>query len=435
MVLNVKLLPVNEVLKFREEVDIQLDVPINLFLDKSFREHIERSREIQAAPPVEMAEPARAAESVAEPPPAAASQTPPPPPEGASIMLSLDEIAEEGIAAPEPVIEAAPPLSPAEHVEEPVAEIIVEHVAESAAASDAPLAVEAAPQQAPEISFLSPAPQFEPTAEALAPIIEAEAAQDLPYLFSGSGSTETSLRLTRGIATGGASHAPAAGASGEPASGDVEMLKNYLTMREQDIAVLKVTLNYTREEIQKSEDAIRAHMQENDELRHRVDALQSKVDAFERERAVAGQSMESEIDRARGELRAKSDRIRVLEEKLKDSHDQYEKLKERVRIDIRKIRVRERELESKLEILKRDSETLIVSRESKILELKRRIDVLEFNCETLLERAEAEKRNTLQALEREERARQALQGAMSILEGGAEEPGEGKEPGSEIKVA
>ncbi len=352
MVLNIKLLPVTEVLKVHMEKPVHLDQPINLSLP-----------EVPPAPPIEAA-----AESVSTLP------------DGIEIEASSESF--ELAHTPEP------PAAPAE----PIAEVPVT-------------------------------------------VGEAKAVQELPYLFSGIGSTETSLRLTRGIAMGGASHAPAASGSGEPALGDVETLKNYLTMREQDIAVLKVTLNYTREEIQKSEDAIRVHMQENDDLRHHVDELQAKVGAFERERAVDAESMESAADHARGELRAKSDRIRILEEKLKDSRNQYEKLKERVRIDIRKIRVRERELESKLEILKRDSETLIVSRESKILELKRRIDVLEFNCETLQERAEAEKRNTLQALEREERARQALQGAMSILEGGAEEPDEVKEPGSEIKVA
>lgn len=407
MALNIKLLPVNDVLKLREEGDIHLDQPINLSLD---------APEVPPAPPVEAVAPAPVVEAAAEsvsapsggieietPPesfelahtdePPAASAAVPPPPEGASIVLSLDEAAEEPVRAPEPVSEAAPPE------------------------------VEPAAQQVQEISFAAPAGKD-------------EAAQELPYLFSGSGSTQTSLRLSREIAEAGANQAPPVGGSGEMAPGDVETLKNYLAMREQDIAVLKVTLNYTRGEIQKSEDAIRALTQESDDLRHRLDALQSRADALERERAVAGQSMESEIGHTRDELRAKSDRVRVLEEKLKDSSDQYEKLKERVRIDIRKIRVRERELESKLEILKRDSETLIVSRESKILELKRRIDVLEFNCETLLERAEAEKRNTVQALEREARARQALQGAMSILEGGGtEEAGEGKKPGSEIKVA
>ena len=127
--------------------------------------------------------------------------------------------------------------------------------------------------------------------------------------------------------------------------------------------------------------------------------------------------MQGEVERSRFEVKAKIDQIKFLDEKLKESADQYEKLKERVRIDIRKIRVREKELENKLEILKRDSETLISSREHKILELKRRIDLLEFNYDMLQDKLETEKGNITNHKSREEQVLKVLRLAMGIVEG------------------
>ena len=71
----------------------------------------------------------------------------------------------------------------------------------------------------------------------------------------------------------------------------------------------------------------------------------------------------------------------VLEIKNKNLLDDFEKLNREKRIDINNVRSRERELEEKLELLKNDAEVQIRNRDHKILELKRRIDTLEFDIE------------------------------------------------------
>jgi hypothetical protein len=77
--------------------------------------------------------------------------------------------------------------------------------------------------------------------------------------------------------------------------------------------------------------------------------------------------------------------------------DEVEKVKERVRLDLRRIRVREKELENQLEILKKDSTALLVARDEKIVELKRKIDLLEFNME-LVQEQYGKERNLTDAL-------------------------------------
>jgi chromosome segregation ATPase len=91
-------------------------------------------------------------------------------------------------------------------------------------------------------------------------------------------------------------------------------------------------------------------------------------------------------------------------------------LKERVRSDIRKIRVREKELENRLEIVRKDSEALIGSRENKIIELKRKLDLLEFNMDLLQDQYAREKESTFKLRERLAKAAQVVRMAGGMLD-------------------
>jgi predicted nucleic acid-binding Zn-ribbon protein len=284
-------------------------------------------------------------------------------------------------------------------------------------------AIPAAPEiQAPPAPVLNIAP--EPPAAAPAAVSEEEAARDLPYLFAGGAPAAPAAVVgTRNIPTPpppvSSSHVEFN--TGGPLSNDVETLKKYLTMREQDVSVLTAQLTYAKEELGKCEDTIKRVSLENEDLYHQINDLKKKVGEQEQELQHAGKSMEGEVEQLRFEVKSKIDRIKFLEDRLNDSAEQYEKLKERVRLDIRKIRVREKELESKLEILKKDSETLIAARENKILELKRKIDLLEFNYDTLLDKNELEKGNVVKANEKIERILKILRLAVGVIDADAAE--------------
>jgi chromosome segregation ATPase len=187
-------------------------------------------------------------------------------------------------------------------------------------------------------------------------------------------------------------------------------------MREQDVSVLTAQLTYAKEELGKSEDTIKRQALENEDLFHQIADLKKKNTEIDQELQHATKNREGEVEQLRFEVKSKIDRIKFLEDRLNDSAQQYEKLKERVRLDIRKIRIREKELESKLEILKKDSETLIGARENKILELKRKIDLLEFNYDTLQDKNELEKQNVQKGNEKIERVLKVLKLAVGVIE-------------------
>ena|GEM_PF-1811003 len=260
-----------------------------------------------------------------------------------------------------------------------------------------------------------------------------DVAKELPYLFSENTTTAPPSNLTRLTSMGAKRPAYdvkislpgsefSAGGVGPAASGleaapdDVETLKRYLAMREQDVSVLTVQLTYAKEELAKSQNQIQEMALQNEDLFHQLDDLKRKYTELQAEQVHKGASVRGELDAALLEIKEKSDRLKLLESKLGDSAKQYDRLKDRVRVDIRKIRAREKELESKLEILRKDSETLIASRENKILDLKRKVDLLEFNYDVLQDKNAIERGNVQKANEKIERVLKVLRLALGMIE-------------------
>ena len=127
-------------------------------------------------------------------------------------------------------------------------------------------------------------------------------------------------------------------------------------------------------------------------------------------------ALQAELEELKFQNKAKSDRARIMEMQVREASDEIERLKERVRTDIRKIRVRERELENRLEIMKKDSEALIAAREQKIIELKRKVDLLEFNMDLLQDQYTREKENTGVLRERLAKAAKMVRVAGGLLD-------------------
>ena len=73
----------------------------------------------------------------------------------------------------------------------------------------------------------------------------------------------------------------------------------------------------------------------------------------------------------------------IFEEKSKHYKAQLDEVNQKFRVNFSQVRKREQELESKLELVSMDSATQLKTRDEKIMDLKRKIDSLEFNMETL----------------------------------------------------
>ncbi len=249
------------------------------------------------------------------------------------------------------------------------------------------------------------------------PIVEdSEAERELPYLFRSAHASGPAADLAvvfaqlaepigDAVVPGGAAHSP-----------DLETFKKYLLLREQDVAILSNQLKAANEQMKRMEHLFKDEQVKNTELSHQAKEKSQKIQDFEKEKILALQELQSEIEGLHFQVKVKSDRTRVLEHQVREAAETMEHLKERVRIDIRKIRVREKELENRLEIMKKDSEALISARESKIIELKRKLDLLEFNVDLLQDQYSREKENVTHLRDRLARAAQIIRVAGGLLD-------------------
>jgi hypothetical protein len=171
-----------------------------------------------------------------------------------------------------------------------------------------------------------------------------------------------------------------------------------------------------QDRIDSLEQSIEVEKAQNAELISQARSQKQKIADLERARGVGNQQLLTEIEDVRFQLKMKTDQGKILEAREQEGQEEIERLKERVRSDIRKIRVHERELENRLEVLKRDSEALIGARETKIIELKRKLDLLEFNMDLLQNQFSREKDTTARLRDRLAKAAQIVRVAGGLLD-------------------
>jgi hypothetical protein len=126
-------------------------------------------------------------------------------------------------------------------------------------------------------------------------------------------------------------------------------------------------------ELEKEVELLRG---ENEELasageiiRSRTDDLTVRISEIEKEKTEMQESAHSEILILKGNLQYKENEVAKARIKV-------EELEARLKSDFKKIRVRERELENRLELLRAEKSALVRSKDEYILEQKRKIDQL-----------------------------------------------------------
>ena len=172
---------------------------------------------------------------------------------------------------------------------------------------------------------------------------------------------------------------------------DSETLRSYLALREQDVAVLTGQVRSSQQHMHQLETLLKMEKARNTELTHLASKQEQQIKNYDREKQVEFEVIGRQVEDLEIQLKDRKEKTRAIEMKLRLTVEEINKIKERVRVDIRRIRVRERELEGQLEVLKKDSAALLQARDDKILELKRKVDLLEFNMELVQEQFNKEK--------------------------------------------
>ncbi len=157
---------------------------------------------------------------------------------------------------------------------------------------------------------------------------------------------------------------------------------------------------------------------EEEKLLHNRQTLSMRAELDEKkiELSIVRKKLNEDISDLKDRLRLEEERRLILEEKNRILREEVDKASQKNRIDVRKVQMHERELEQRLELLKADAETQIRNRDLKILELKRKIDGMEFDMESIQTQEKRTVESRFELEDKLEKAIKTLRGAISVLE-------------------
>lgn len=176
------------------------------------------------------------------------------------------------------------------------------------------------------------------------------------------------------------------------------------------------TLKIAQNRIKELEGEIDRLRQENDDLTSagdivtkKLEEVQIRAQRLEKEKSDLAEQSKSEILILKGNLQFKQSELSKTKAKLED-------LESRIKTDFRKIRVRERELENRLELVRGEKQALTRAKDEKILDLQRKLD--QYKSELDLYRVKVQDLNKLMETQHDQMQKtiRALRVALVNLE-------------------
>lgn len=159
-----------------------------------------------------------------------------------------------------------------------------------------------------------------------------------------------------------------------------ESVENY--RNDDDYVRAQATIRQIREELDEQLIELKQLRRENKELEQENLSLRAQTDELKIEQSILRKRHLSDSENLKYQLQLSEEKRLTAEERLRLSEKNRENLEQKLRLDFSQIRQREKELENQLELLSIDHDSQVQTRDSKILELRRKIESLEFNMET-----------------------------------------------------
>ena len=184
----------------------------------------------------------------------------------------------------------------------------------------------------------------------------------------------------------------------------------------EEFVRLQTTLRLLRSEREQILKEVNLLKTENKIFEQDKLGLKAEIDELKIEISILKKRYSDELSQLRYQARIAEEKKALLEEKVKSFQREFDRLNQKVRVDVNQVKQREKELEGKLELMSIDSSQQILSRDNKILELKRKIDALEFNMENISIQEQKAKDDKNKVDERLRRIVHTLRGSIKFLE-------------------
>jgi hypothetical protein len=202
-----------------------------------------------------------------------------------------------------------------------------------------------------------------------------------------------------------------------PSSGaGSDTLKDYIRMKEDELRDLKSQISIFEDENLRLLREIETYRNDMTNLEKKLDTLRGRLLFLEEENESLRRQKGRELDALRGEFKNKVERLAFAENALREQELKFEDLRDRVKRDLFSVQERERYLEARMEILKRDTEVLLHQKDERILELQEKMKQMEFKNEAFQEALQNYKESDQEEQDRSRRIVRALKLATSLLD-------------------
>ena len=185
---------------------------------------------------------------------------------------------------------------------------------------------------------------------------------------------------------------------------------------QRDSEALSETLAEIKSDRARLLNEIQMLKDENIKLRRQDITYRTEIEDLKVELELMKNRAISQNQDLKFQLQLLEDKKSLLEQKSKDYQIQYQQLSEKHKINHNQVKEREIKLEGQLDLLKADSKAQIENRENIIIELKRKIDNLEFNIENISIKEGESKQHRLQAEQKLNKVISSLRFCIDILE-------------------
>lgn len=114
-------------------------------------------------------------------------------------------------------------------------------------------------------------------------------------------------------------------------------------------------------------------------LQHDKDSILRELDEIKEELSYLEKKHQIKLNRTHGQIQVFHEGKEYYEKKSRELEGEFERLRYQIQVDVIQIKEKERKLEEQLEMTVTDSGLQLKARDDKILELKRKLDSIEFN--------------------------------------------------------
>ena len=137
--------------------------------------------------------------------------------------------------------------------------------------------------------------------------------------------------------------------------------------------------------------------------------LTAQITEYQNDKQNLEESFKNEIALLRGHVQRKDMDLQKAQLKIDD-------LDSRLKFDMKKIRIRERELENRLELIRAEKNTLTKSKDDQILDLRRKMDIMQMEVDSYRQKCVDLNKNLETNQDSFKRTTRALRLAMANLE-------------------